>query len=240
MKKSLLIILGILAALPAICQIEIKGILEPTRPFVEGVTGAVWNQKVRVEVRNNTYYKYVLETPTDTVRHFMPMDGKKYEVIMTFKAVGGGGIDTLTADNEGFNFTPTGSSAINSVNANGWSHFDYDMPNNPDWCKNFYMGSCSFSQSAGSVMVYQFTGKRIEIWGEKGTNKGIAGFKIDETTEQIKDLYLPGGDNQRGMLFEADFPQGVHKITIRVTGNKNPSATFAYVLVDKAVIYSDR
>lgn len=241
MKKIFSLIVGILVAVSAICQTPIKGIVEPSRPFVEGMTGAVWNQKIRVEARDNTVYTWTLEVPNDSVRHFVPMDGKKYKAVITFMEIKDAPvIDVATVDNSSFTFSPSVNTNTNTINAGGWSQFDYDVAPNPAWCKDFYMGSCSFSNLTNATITYNFSGNRIEVWGEKGANKGKTGFKIDNITEQIVDMYTAGSNNNYQLLWSADFTQGQHTITIRVTGQKNNSASDAHTLVDMLKVFSQR
>jgi hypothetical protein len=241
MKKALLLIFGALVALPALTQTPIKGIVEPSRPVVEGLTGQYWMQKIRIEVRDNTVYKWIIEQPNDSVRYFEPMDGKKYKATVVFEEITSEPIiDIAEVETGSFSFSPTNTAPTNSVNTTGWSQFDSDIAPNPTWCLKFNQGSCSFAETPNATITYTFIGKRIEVWGEKGKNKGLAGFKIDHITEQVKDLYTAEVSNDKELIFEADLPQGEHILTIRATGNKNASSTAAFVLVDFLKIYSER
>jgi hypothetical protein len=237
MKKSLVLIFGALIALPALSQTKINGVLDTPRPSVEAVTGAVWNQKIIIQPQNNTYYEWIIESPNDTLRHFDPA-GKRYKARTVFTEIlDEPVIDIVEVDNSSFSFSPSAAGNVNQVNAQGWSQFDSDIAPNPDWCEKFLQGSCSFSDLTGATIIYTFVGKRIEVWGEKSDNKGIAGFKIDNIAEQLKDLYAPvtSANAPREIIFEADFPQGTHQITIRVSGNKTAASTGKFVLADHRI-----
>lgn len=247
--KNIFSILLILLSLSAFGQTKAVVTIDAPRPTVEGMTGKFWGQRLNIGVSDNVYYEWVISNDPnykdDSVRFFLPYDNKKYKARVIFKEINDNqsGVDTVIVDNESLTYSPTSIGNVNSVNTTGWSRFDWDLPPNPAWCKDFYQGSCHFSEVANSTATYTFTGKRIEVWGERSANKGKAGFTISSVshsiTEQVVDLYS-ANTTPISLLWAADFPQGQYQITISVKGQKNPSASNAFVLVDKLIINSDK
>lgn len=249
MKKILLLIFGFFVAAAAVCQTPIKGVVETPRPIVEGLTGAYWMQKIRIDVRHNTSYTWIIQPPdqSDSTRFFVS-DGKKYKATVVFTEITDlpPVIDEVTVDQSSLTFSPSGGGTINQVNNLGWSNFDSDIAPNPEWCRKFLQGSCAFSDVANANAEYVFTGKRIEVWGEKGPNKGIAGFTLQKEgsppiAEQTKDLYSTAADTAGPeLLFSADFTQGTYTIKMRVTGQKNSAASNAFLLLDYIKFFNQR
>ncbi len=100
-----------------------------------------------------------------------------------------------------------------------------------------------FSTQAGSGFVYQFSGRRAEIWGSLAMDGGICEIFIDGVSmgkvsqyacdsEFFTEVYRDGFLWSSPLLEHAD-----HKIEVVVTGEKGPLATGCRIRVGKLSVY---
>lgn len=99
----------------------------------------------------------------------------------------------------------------------GWAR--HGATSTPGW----YKGTISYSTTG--TASHSFTGKRIEIWGERG-NHGTATVTVDGISHSVS---WQGVSGLPVMVFSKDLPAGDHTMVIKPIGNGN-------VLVDFLVV----
>ncbi len=104
--------------------------------------------------------------------------------------------------------------------------------------KTAYQGDNHWSKQAGDTCTIRFEGAGLKYYGAKAPAHGIAAFSVDGGAETKVDCYDPSR-NAGALLFDTGVLQkGQHTLTVRVTGEKNNSASDVYVNVDKVEISS--
>jgi hypothetical protein len=93
-------------------------------------------------------------------------------------------------------------------------------------------GMAARSATAGSRAQFAFSGTSVSWIGLRGPWAGIADVFLDGGFAARVDLYT-ANDVLQATVFSADgLPDGPHTLRIDVTGEKNPAATSAFVIVD--------
>lgn len=90
----------------------------------------------------------------------------------------------------------------------------------------------SYSKAAGDYVQMRFSGKQVIVYGAKGPLHGIAAVSIDGGAEQLIDLYAPARQSSDAYYVSPVLASGEHVVKIRVTGEKNTSATDRFVVMD--------
>jgi len=93
-------------------------------------------------------------------------------------------------------------------------------------------GSVAYSSDQPNAKAtFTFTGHGVDYIAAKWANRGIAAVSLDGGPEQMIDLYSAGNLSdtstvqfQRVVYGVRNLPEGPHTLTIRVTGNRNPSS----------------
>lgn len=113
--------------------------------------------------------------------------------------------------------------------ANG--HFDYSA--------SWNVSDLHWSNVKNTYATIRFNGESIDIYGVKGPEQGIMAVSIDGGSEIEVDNY--NSSKEEGLLFSAtDLGSGGHKITLRVTGDRNNDALDNKLSLSKATyIYDD-
>ncbi|NQX67245.1 discoidin domain-containing protein [Paenibacillus alba] len=95
-----------------------------------------------------------------------------------------------------------------------------------------------YSNMADTYVLLRFTGTKVQLYGAKNNNQGIAAISIDDGPEALVDTYAPSRSDQQ-LLFESkSLMNQEHVLRIRVTGQKNASANNTFVSIDRADIQS--
>ena len=227
MKKSLLLIFGILVGLPAISQ---------TQQLAEILK--IW-KRVDIPVQDGTVYKWNVYTGSDTARYFQPgLD--TLEATITFKKktviVLPDIISTMDDNVVSLSqvYNPPINVGDNVITATGWSHFK-----NQTWNANHHANSYSFVEVAGAYVELSCTCYKVEWWSELRVNHGIASVQIDGGAAIDVDQYDPRTDNNSLKIWTSpDMTNATHKIRINYTGRKHPSSQSTNIGHDKFVIYT--
>jgi beta-galactosidase GanA len=96
-----------------------------------------------------------------------------------------------------------------------------------------YDSTESWSETAGDSVSVTFNGTAVQWIGPKNTNGGIAAVSIDGKQVATVDTYAAAGKEYQQVLYgTTGLAAGAHTLTITVTGNQNPAATAATVVVD--------
>lgn len=94
-----------------------------------------------------------------------------------------------------------------------------------------------YSKITNDTATVSFTGSRIRYYGGENNTTGYAGCKIDSGTEWQVDTYLNVIDLGNQLICDSgDLAYGSHTLTVRVTGNKNPSSSNYNVSIDRFVV----
>ena len=93
-------------------------------------------------------------------------------------------------------------------------------------------------RSEGDNYTITFEGNKIELFTNPDTAHGIAGVKIDDEPEVEVDLYRSPA--QKNVMFwsKSGLSEGVHKVTVRVTGKTSGNKDNACVSFGYANIYT--
>jgi hypothetical protein len=105
-------------------------------------------------------------------------------------------------------------------------------------------GTAAFNRSAGARATFQFTGRQVSWIGFRAFWAGIARVYVDDAFVSEIDLFLPSctpeqqaqgcihEDDQAAVFTAAGLAPGAHRLTIEVTGGRNPEAVDNAVVVD--------
>ncbi|HTI24392.1 MAG TPA: beta-galactosidase, partial [Kutzneria sp.] len=115
-----------------------------------------------------------------------------------------------------------------------WSHVGPEQ----NYTGGDYQHTESFSNTAGDSVNIPFTGGGIRWITSKDGNHGIADVYLDGTKVSTVDLYSATKQNQLTGYEVRGLADGPHTLKIVVTGQKNPAATGAFVVVDAVDLLS--
>jgi len=100
---------------------------------------------------------------------------------------------------------------------------------NQNWNTNHFANTASFTTVTGSTVEVTIDGYKFDWYTEKRLNHGTAGVKIDDQPEVMVDLYAKREDNNSVVVYSSPtLTNGIHKVTIRMTGAKNPAWSTDY------------
>ncbi len=116
----------------------------------------------------------------------------------------------------------------------GWSHCTAP-PGGANCNALYYNNTNSADATANDAATLQFSGSGVQYYATRDTNRGIAAVSVDGGPETMVDLY---GAQQGNVLAYTSPPlaNGVHTLTVRVTGTQDSSSGGAYVTIDRADI----
>ena len=208
MKKILLLLFGILVAIPAL-----------TQQLAE--VSKVWITK-NIHITDGHVEKWIIPDNQDTARYFHA-DGKRYLVTATFTEIKDSPEIVTIIDNV----------HSSNVYSSGWTHHA-----GTTWLQAFNDKTGSISYIIEGTLSTPFDGYKIEWWTEKRFNHGKVAVSIDGVLPEIVvDLYDPTGSNNSQKVFEQVVPQGAHIIRLRLMNEKNPAATQMNIIHDTFVTY---
>ncbi len=143
-----------------------------------------------------------------------------------------------TGSNQKFQFTFDRTVNDNATVA-GADQFVYS----PDWGYTAtewgaYSGDNHYTNTPDAYAQLYFTGSKVQLYGAKNNNQGIAAISIDDGPETMVDTYASSRLDQQ-LLFESkNLTNQGHVLRIRSTGQKSGSASNTYVSIDRADIQS--
>jgi hypothetical protein len=93
-------------------------------------------------------------------------------------------------------------------------------------------GTAARSATAGARVDVAFTGTAVGWVGARGPWGGFADIYLDGVFAQRVDLYSAAEEIQVPVLTASGLTPGAHTLRIEVTGEKNPAASIARVVID--------
>jgi hypothetical protein len=93
-------------------------------------------------------------------------------------------------------------------------------------------GMATRSATAGTRAQFAFSGTSVNWIGVRGPWVGMADVFVDGSFAARVDLYAPTDVVQTSVFSATGLTDGPHTLRIDVTGEKNPAATSAFVIVD--------
>lgn len=251
MKKKILVLLfGVLVGLPALAQIAE---VQLKNNFVGGQNvrtiesiRKLWNNSKQIPAMPGVSYSWI--APGDTAYYFVPpANGDSVYITVTVSAVPDAPappplVLKQVIDDGGATYRDATGAIVtppvaNEYNATRWNYFTKLVTPFPAWCGVFNLQTCRHAFAPNFSVTYAFTGKKIELLGEKMNNKGIVAIKIDNGPEELVDLYDPRTDNNTQVIYSKEVPNGTHTATVRITGTKNANSNNTNFLTDGARIY---
>ncbi|WP_209445768.1 glycosyl hydrolase family 95 catalytic domain-containing protein, partial [Paenibacillus etheri] len=101
-----------------------------------------------------------------------------------------------------------------------------------------YGGDNHYSNSVDAYVLFRFIGSKVQLYGAKNNNQGIAAFSIDDGAETMVDTYASSRSDQQ-LLFESKgLTNQEHVLRVRVTGQKNADSNNTFLSIDRAEIQS--
>jgi hypothetical protein len=106
---------------------------------------------------------------------------------------------------------------------------DWVLNNNKPWSEGTSMAAYYPDLTA----TLKFVGTGVSWIGFRAARTGIAQVYVDGVRYPDVDCYVPSGEGWQDTVFSvAGLAPGAHTLQIKVTGEKNPNATNAYIVVD--------
>jgi hypothetical protein len=130
-------------------------------------------------------------------------------------------VDAFDVTSSGTRYQETHSSIAYTT---GWIQGNRD--------KAYSEGTTAESVTPGAQATFTFTGTSVSWIGARGPQTGIARVYLDRVLVDRMDMYSPTEAPQKTVFTASDLPEGIHTLTIEVTGEKNPASTDTWVLVD--------
>ncbi|OPH50415.1 hypothetical protein BC351_07065 [Paenibacillus ferrarius] len=143
-----------------------------------------------------------------------------------------------TGSNQKFQFS-FDRTVNDNVTGAGADQFVYG----PDWGyaaseSGAFSGDNHYSNTSDAYALLYFTGSKVQLYGAKNNNQGIAAISIDDGPETLVDTYASSRSDQQ-LLFESkNLANQGHVLRIRLTGQKSASANNTFVSIDRADIQS--
>jgi len=94
-------------------------------------------------------------------------------------------------------------------------------------------GTTHYSAQAGASTTLYFSGPYVGVTYLKDVNGGIATISIDGAAMDQLDTYAPVQTFQQQKFYAVT--DGPHRITVRVSGTKNPASAYTWITVDAFV-----
>jgi GH43 family beta-xylosidase len=100
-----------------------------------------------------------------------------------------------------------------------------------------FHGDDHWSGNAGDTATFHFTGTQIALLSVRDVSNGVAAISIDGGPESTVDYYGSPRVGQQLNYLSPVLPAGEHTLTVRVTGQKNPSSGSTVISIDRAEVY---
>ena len=98
-----------------------------------------------------------------------------------------------------------------------------------------FRGTVTYSAQPGAMIEVRFAGSEVVYVGTRAPNRGIAAIQVDDDPPLYVSYYSPAVQWQAPFVIKAH-SNGVHRLTIRVTGRKDPRATDCHVDLDELIV----
>lgn len=95
-----------------------------------------------------------------------------------------------------------------------------------------FMGTRHRSDVSGSTMTFTFEGTGVALLGQMHPGHGRADIMIDGEAATTVDTYSPAPKEQAVLFDRTGLSSGTHTVTLRVRGDRNASASSAYIGLD--------
>lgn len=152
------------------------------------------------------------------------------EMIISLATILAKGVPPADPIQTDINDTVEGSGTNQSVFSAGWTKFTKTGLFNNDG---------RYSNTLNATVTTTFWGTKADLITELWENHGIVGITLDGGAEELVDLYYAGTDKLQEVVWNTGtLTEGLHTFVVRVTGQKNASASAAYVTFDKVRVYS--
>jgi fructan beta-fructosidase len=103
----------------------------------------------------------------------------------------------------------------------------------------YFRGACRVGRDAGSYVEASFTGTRVDWYGLRNTDLGLARVRIDGVVRG-GDIDTYSATRQNARLFSiGQLAPGKHTIRVEVTGTKSAASAGAALVHDYFIAYSD-
>lgn len=96
-----------------------------------------------------------------------------------------------------------------------------------------YNSSNSWSVIANDAVTVSFSGTQIRLYGVKDPSHGIGAVSINDGPETTVDFYAASRAGNQLVWTSPMLPQGEHSFRLRVTGSKNSSSSYGWVVPDR-------
>jgi O-glycosyl hydrolase len=93
--------------------------------------------------------------------------------------------------------------------------------------------------SGGSNLSYQvrFNGQKVDLYGARAPNHGIAAVSVDGGPETLVDFYRPSRVDNVLVWSSPMLAPGAHTLKVRVTGTRNAASTGPYIPADRVDVF---
>ncbi len=130
---------------------------------------------------------------------------------------------------------------LNDTDTNvGTNYFEYQGNwNSGSGCGvQCYYGNDHWTNETNATATLHFYGTQAALLSVVDTGNGLVGISVDGGPETRVDYYAPVRQGEQLHYVSPVLSPGNHTLTIRVTGDKNPSSGSTYLSIDRAEIYS--
>jgi len=100
-----------------------------------------------------------------------------------------------------------------------------------------YLNDNHWSDRAQAFYQVRFTGARLDLYGAKAPNHGIAAVSIDGGAEALVDCYAPQRSDKALLWASPSLPGGNHVLRVRVTGTKNALSAGLAIPADRVDVW---
>jgi hypothetical protein len=140
--------------------------------------------------------------------------------------------------------TPTSSNAATSINDNttgtGLNQFEYG--GGTRWMYeqrgDTFSADSHYNRTTNDYYIVRFSGTQVKILTAKDAGLGIQAVSIDGGAETMVDLYSPTRATNQLVYMSSVLAAGNHTLKVRITGSKNPSALYNYIVADQVSVLS--
>ena len=114
-----------------------------------------------------------------------------------------------------------------------------------------YAGAWSFGGQAGAFFddnhwssalnayyTIQFNGTRLDLYGARNSNHGIAAVSIDGGAENLVDFYAAARSDKALLWSASGLVFGTHTLKVRVTGTKNAASSGTAIIADRVDVWT--
>ncbi|WP_237742716.1 Calx-beta domain-containing protein [Actinopolymorpha alba] len=134
---------------------------------------------------------------------------------------------------------PTATTSVNDhTTGTGTNEFEFVG----SWATNAndtaYQGDVTFSDQTDAYYQVRFNGTQVKVYSEKSGVMGKVAISVDGGAETVVDTYSPTQAGNVLIFTSPALTSGQHILKVRVTGTKNPSASWTWHVADRVEITS--